>query len=117
MAYTDNMEYIIRGGWDEASQSYTGCVTPNDGVISECRVRELVEVFSATEEELKTAYERCRWEDIRIERDRLIAETDYMALQDTSELSDEWKTYRQALRDLPSQSDFPRSVTFPTKPS
>jgi hypothetical protein len=117
MAYTDNMEYIIRGGWDEASQSYTGCVTPNDGVISECRVRELVEVFSATEEELKTAYERCRWEDIRIERDRLIAETDYMALQDTSELSDEWKTYRQELRDIPTSQSDPDDVVWPTKPS
>ena len=58
MAYIDNMEYTIRGGWDEASQSYTGCVTPNDGVIYECRVRELIEIFNATEEELKTAYDK-----------------------------------------------------------
>ena len=117
MAYTDNMEYVIRGGWDEASQSYTGCATPNDGVISECRVRELVEIFNATEVELKTAYERCRWEDIRIERNRLIAETDYMALQDTTAISDEWKAYRQELRDIPTSQSDPDDVVWPTRPS
>jgi len=32
-------------------------------------------------------------------------------------MSDEWKTYRQALRDIPSQEGFSNSVTWPTKPS
>jgi hypothetical protein len=31
-------------------------------------------------------------------------------------MSDEWKTYRQALRDVPQQSEFPNSVTWPTEP-
>ena len=30
---------------------------------------------------------------------------------------DEWKAYRQALLDVPAQSSFPDSVTWPTKPS
>ena len=29
---------------------------------------------------------------------------------------DEWKAYRQALLDVPAQSSFPNSVTWPTKP-
>tara|TARA_R100000231_G_C5295577_1_gene155959 strand:- start:345 stop:734 length:390 start_codon:yes stop_codon:yes gene_type:complete len=29
---------------------------------------------------------------------------------------DEWKAYRQALLDVPAQSSFPDSVTWPTKP-
>ena len=29
----------------------------------------------------------------------------------------EWKTYRQALLDVPAQSGFPNSITWPTKPS
>ena len=61
--------------------------------------------------------ERCRWEDIRNERDRLIAETDYMALQDTAALSDEWKTYRQELRDIPTSQSDPDDVVWPTRPS
>jgi|TARA_R100000455_G_C6232398_1_gene93638 hypothetical protein len=28
----------------------------------------------------------------------------------------EWRTYRQALRDIPSQSDFPDNITWPTMP-
>ena len=52
---------------------------------------------------------------VRMERDRLLAETDWMALSDTSMTLD-WTTYRQALRDITSQAGFPYSVTWPTKP-
>ena len=62
---------------------------------------------------------------LRVERDRLLAETDWMANSDVT-LADNWKTYRQALRDLPASAK-PKlsadgsldmsSVTFPTKPS
>ena len=84
MAWQDNKEYVIRGGWDEVNQCYTGCETNDNGVISMCRVRELDEVFGATDAQITEAYERCRWEDIRAHRDYLIAQSDYLALQDTS---------------------------------
>ena len=29
----------------------------------------------------------------------------------------EWQTFRQALRDITTQSGFPTNVTWPTKPS
>tara|TARA_R100001377_G_scaffold43808_2_gene24884 strand:+ start:25764 stop:25982 length:219 start_codon:yes stop_codon:yes gene_type:complete len=29
---------------------------------------------------------------------------------------DEWRTYRQALRDLPAQAGFPATAAWPTKP-
>jgi hypothetical protein len=57
---------------------------------------------------------------VRQTRDRLIAETDWTQLTD-SQLSDSvkaaWVTYRQALRDLPTASGFPHTMTWPTKPS
>ena len=57
---------------------------------------------------------------IRSERDRLIVETDWTQLDD-NQLSDSvkasWVTYRQELRDLPTTSGFPHTVTWPTKPS
>ena len=62
---------------------------------------------------------------LRVERDRLLAETDWTALGDVT-MSSAMKTYRQALRDLPANSDPKldsngnldmRSVKFPTKPS
>jgi len=115
MAWTDNKEYIIRGGG--AGDNATGCVTNDNGIISEVRVRELDEIFGATDAQIKTAYERCRWEDIRIQRDKLIAETDFMALQDTSSITSAWTTYRQALRDIPTSQSDPDDVVWPTKPS
>ena len=62
---------------------------------------------------------------LRIERDIRIAKTDWRASSDLT-LSDAWKTYRQALRDLPASatpklnSDYEldlTSVTWPTEPS
>ncbi len=38
---------------------------------------------------------------LRVERNKLIAETDWRASSDLT-LSNAWKTYRQALRDLPN---------------
>ena len=61
---------------------------------------------------------------LRIERDTRIAKTDWRASSDLT-LADAWKTYRQALRDITTQS--PKldsnyqldltSVTWPTEPS
>jgi len=53
--------------------------------------------------------------DVRNQRDSLLAATDWTALSDVT-LSEAWTTYRQALRDIPAQSGFPASVTWPTKP-
>ncbi len=54
-------------------------------------------------------------ETVRAERDALLAASDTMALADR--ITDEWRTYRQALRDLPAQDGFPSSITWPTEPS
>ena len=66
---------------------------------------------------------------LRIERNKLIAETDWTQLKDIDLdiiRERDWKNYRQALRDLPSKST-PKldvngeldmtSVTWPDKPS
>ena len=53
--------------------------------------------------------------NLRNERDRLLSETDWMALSDVT-MSTEMQSYRQALRDITGQAGFPYSVTWPTKP-
>ena len=55
-----------------------------------------------------------KWTAVRRDRDRRIAETDYLALSDST-LADNMTTYRQALRDVPSQAD-PDNITWPAKP-
>ena len=62
---------------------------------------------------------------LRFERDERIAKTDWRSSSDLT-LADAWKTYRQALRDLPASAS-PKldsnynldstSVTWPTEPS
>jgi len=52
---------------------------------------------------------------VRAQRDELLAASDSMALADR--ITDEWRTYRQALRDVPAQAGFPTNVTWPTEPS
>ena len=54
-------------------------------------------------------------QEVRAQRDRLLAETDYLALSDLT-LSSDMAAYRQALRDVPSQTGFPTDVTWPVKP-
>ena len=51
----------------------------------------------------------------RATRDNLLKETDHFALSDVT-MTDAMRTYRQALRDVPQQSEFPNTITWPTKP-
>ena len=56
--------------------------------------------------------------DMRTKRNRLLAETDYYALSDVT-MSDDMKTYRKDLRDLPAGKDTVKKcedATWPTKP-
>ena len=77
-----------------------------DGVettISQAEHDELFFVSPVTEEQ------------VRQERDALIAETDWCANSDVI-MSDDMTTYRQALRDITDQDGFPTNITWPTKP-
>lgn len=60
------------------------------------------------------------WVRIRKERDRLIAETDWMMLSDTGTVSAAWKNYRKALREIPQSQDSVKKfedIDWPDKPS
>jgi len=54
--------------------------------------------------------------EVRKERDAKLAATDWRASSDVT-LSSQWRTYRQSLRDVPTQAGFPNSITWPTEPS
>ena len=69
----------------------------------------------ATTTDERTTLINSQWSNIREERDEKLKETDWRASSDLT-LSDAWKNYRQALRDIPTQSD-PFAITWPTEPS
>tara|TARA_B100002019_G_scaffold124279_1_gene107027 strand:- start:2020 stop:2349 length:330 start_codon:yes stop_codon:yes gene_type:complete len=54
--------------------------------------------------------------ELREERNRRLAETDYFANTDVT-MPDEMRDYRQALRDLPANTSNPSNPTWPTKPA
>ena len=82
--------------------------------------------FTAEEETARDAEEQA-WADgalaralsnMRVKRNKLLAETDYYALSDVT-MSSDMTNYRQALRDLPDGLDTVEKVNnkaYPTKP-
>jgi len=52
---------------------------------------------------------------LRLRRNQLLTETDYLALSDST-LTDEMRSYRQALRDLPANTVDPANPVWPVKP-
>ena len=82
--------------------------------------------FTAEEETARDAEEKA-WADgavgraqanLRSRRNQLLAETDFYALSDVT-MSNDMKTYRQNLRDLPAGKDTVEkcdNATWPTKP-
>ena len=56
------------------------------------------------------------WIALRAKRTQLLADTDYLALSGAT-LSEDMRTYRQALRDLPANTTDPANPTWPTRPS
>lgn len=57
-----------------------------------------------------------RAKSVREERNRKLAETDWTQLVDAPVDSLAWANYRQGLRDVPDQPDFPFNVTWPSQP-
>ena len=80
--------------------------------------------FTNAEEAARDAQEKAwadgaaarAWEALRQKRNAKLAKTDWMANSDVT-MSDEWKTYRQALRDLPASGSDPDDLSWPTEPS
>ena len=52
-------------------------------------------------------------EQVRSERDRLLAASDWTQVADAPVDQAAWATYRQALRDIPQQAGFPFNVVWP----
>ena len=74
-----------------------------DGVVYLHKIEALDDSQKAA---AQTAKDNAAAEATRAERDSRLAETDWMANSDVT-MTDAWKTYRQALRDITKHSNWP----------
>lgn len=59
-------------------------------------------------------------DEARAQRDKLLADTDWTQVLDApidAETREAYRTYRQALRDIPEQDGFPETITWPELPA
>jgi hypothetical protein len=88
-----------------------------DGVLIDLTVEEIAQKQADELAWNNGAFDRAL-ADLRAKRNRLLAETDYLALSDNT-MTEEVKTYRQALRDITeglSTVNEVNAVVFPVKP-
>ena len=111
--------------WDGSK----GQIEYNDGKQS--AIISSLGIYSQAEETLNNELSRMKdqsdkavsdttflWEKLRVERDDLLFDSDWTQSRDVTLANDnDWKTYRQALRDLPANTSDPANPTWPTKPS
>jgi hypothetical protein len=94
---------------------------PNDGYLYEIQILQQVDGSWAEEivkieisdEQYQANIANCA-QNVRADRDRMLASCDWTQLADASAPNKEaWATFRQALRDVPLQEGFPFNVQWP----
>ena len=109
-----------------AFDSATQRSDPADPYLDDGKVytRRVVDLSADEQAAIVTASNDAAAKRNRAERDRRLAETDYLALSDVT-MSSEMATYRQALRDITTHANWPNLVyldidgidgDWPTKP-
>ena len=111
---------------------YTSLVSINDGdseIVME--VDDDLEVYpnctmyfgnqlQVTDQEMFDDQRSGKWTEIRLLRNKVIADTDWTQLGDTALTADEvtaWQAYRTQLRDMIDEDTNPFAVVWPTEPT
>ena len=73
-----------------------------------------------TRDDFTTGLRNIKMQNLRQERNKRLSQCDWITLKAYSTgvpVSEEWKTYMQALRDLPANTEDPSNVTWPHEPT
>lgn len=95
----------------EYSELASWCNKNNAMIVDQCDYYEAVPIPEPTVQELASS--------VRSQRDAKLSATDYLVVPDypiSPEDLEAVKAYRQALRDIPEQSGFPKNVQWPVEP-
>lgn len=111
LPYEPNPQYEPEPEWDEWTQE----LIPGDiESPTQETIPWIVRDFTPEEIEARLDYVAEGW---RQDRNWALIQSDFVFLPDvTVEDMDAWLEYRQALRDLPKQPNFPKDVQFPRRP-
>jgi len=74
------------------------------------------ETAAADEAEYKSIKDAERAVSVRNQRTEKLNDCDWTQIADSTADKTAWATYRQALRDVPSQAGFPWTITWPESP-
>ena len=128
-------EILDSYGYDAVLNGAQATVTAPYGVSTRSGVEEIDSkwftrfvagpVFTDTEEataaEQEAAYkagvDSSAAASVRVTRSTKLTESDWTQVADSTADKTAWATYRTALRDLPSASGFPHTMTWPEEPS
>jgi len=73
-----------------------------------------------TRDDFTVGLRNIKMQNLRQERNKRLSQCDWVAIKAYSTgapVSEEWKTYMQALRDLPANTEDPSNVTWPHEPT
>ena len=105
----------IRSAYPDAMLTIEG-ETLDDLIVTNQETGESFEFDQVLVEAAAEAFAlECKFNKLRAERNRLLAETDYFGMPDVT-MTDEMRAYRQALRDLPANTADPANPVWPVKP-
>lgn len=113
LPYEPNPQYEEEPEWDHWTQELIpgGIESPTQETIP-----WIVRDFTPEEIAEREAYVAHTY---RVDRNIALAESDFIFAPDSQPkrgTMDEWLEYRQKLRDLPSQPNFPKEVDWPRRP-
>jgi hypothetical protein len=73
-------------------------------------------ILSDMDQQAKDILDATQAKAARQDRTEMLQTSDWTQLADSSADKTAWATYRQALRDIPSQAGFPWTITWPAQP-
>lgn len=110
LAQNGCMRVVNDKPYDFSTQKLVGTTPYVDGGVVYTVV---VEAKSQADIDAETA---SKAEEVRAQRNRRLAESDWTQVSDAHVDKAAWATYRQQLRDVSAQVGFPWSVTWPQEP-
>lgn len=100
-----------RPSYDEATQD---CNRVNPVLVNGVWTEQWEVTTASADEQAKRLADK--EQQVRNQRDNLLSRSDWTQVADAPVDKAAWATYRQALRDVPSQAGFPWTINWPTKP-